>query len=109
MLQLLIRHVRYRDSYASSEFKDSQTIHGPYWLNAITPESFSPVSAADAETLIRTWAEYSVPLTDGDREAMEREVYPPDPGREQLLPVGRLTRNRRTRMGLVGRLKHRLL
>lgn len=75
VLQLSIRHVRYRDSYASSEFKDSQTIHGPYWLNAITPESFSPVSAADAETLIRTWAEYSVPLTDGDREAMEREVY----------------------------------
>jgi hypothetical protein len=76
VLQLLIRHVRYRDSYARSEFKDAETIHGPYWLNAITPESFAPVSAADAETLIRTWAEYSVPLTDGDRAAMETEVYP---------------------------------
>jgi hypothetical protein len=45
-------------------------------LNAITPEEFSPVSAADAEALIRTWADYTVPLIDDDRIAMEREVYP---------------------------------
>jgi hypothetical protein len=45
-------------------------------LNAISPEVFSPVSAADAEALIRTWADYTVPLTGDDRVAMEREVYP---------------------------------
>jgi hypothetical protein len=76
VLALLIRHVRYRDSYAAPEFKDDKTIHGPYWLNAISPEVFSPVSAADAEALIRTWADYTVPLTGDDRVAMEREVYP---------------------------------
>ncbi|QNI05680.1 hypothetical protein GAN17_04780 [Mycobacterium kubicae] len=76
ILDLLIRHLRYRDSYATPEFKDAKTIHGPYWLYAIAPELFFPVSAVDAAALIRTWAEYDVPLTDIDREAMEREVYP---------------------------------
>lgn len=75
-LELLTRHVRYRDSYASSEFTDAETVHGPYWLYAITPELFSPTCSADAEALIRTWAEYDVQLTDDDRAAMEREVYP---------------------------------
>jgi hypothetical protein len=76
VLALLIHHLRYRDSYAAPEFKDAETIHGPYWLNAITPEVFSPVAPGDAEALIRTWADYTVPLSDDDRTAMEREVYP---------------------------------
>ena len=76
VLASLIRHLRYRDSYAASEFTDAKTIHGPYWLNAIRPDVFKPISASDAEALIRTWAEYTVPLTDDDRAAMEREVYP---------------------------------
>lgn len=76
VLALLTHHVRYRDSYAAPEFKDAKTIHGPYWLNAITPEVFCPVAAADAEALIRTWADYTVPLTGDDRAAIEREVYP---------------------------------
>lgn len=76
VLALLIRHVRYRDSYAAPDFKDSETIHGPYWLSAITPESFSPVSAADAEAFLRTWAEYAAPLPAARRQEMETEVYP---------------------------------
>lgn len=76
VLALLIRHVRYRDSYGGTGDKDMETIHGPYWLYAITPEVFSPVSAFDAETLIRTWAEYAAPLSDGCRHEMESELYP---------------------------------
>lgn len=76
VLMLLIHHQRYRDSYAAPEFKDAETIHGPYRLDAITPDVFSPVSATDAEALIRTWADYTVRLTDEDRAALENEVYP---------------------------------
>lgn len=76
VLALLIGHVRYRDSYGGTGDKDMKDIHGPYWLNAISPQVFSRVSAADAEALIRTWADYTVPLTADDRAAMEREVYP---------------------------------
>src|ERR1700761_7166350 len=76
VLATLIRHVRYRDSYAQSEFSDANTIHGPYWLSAIEPGLLSLVWAADAEALIRTWAEYAAPLPAGRREEMERELYP---------------------------------
>lgn len=76
VLASLLRHARYRDSYGGTGAKDMETIHGPYWLYAITPEVFSPVSAADAEALIRTWAEYAAPLPDGPREELERELYP---------------------------------
>ena len=76
VLAMLIRHVRYRDSYNGTGDKDMETIHGPYWLRAIAPESFSQVSAADTEPLIRTWAEYAAPLPDARREEMERELYP---------------------------------
>ncbi|WP_082951506.1 hypothetical protein [Mycobacterium sp. 852002-51057_SCH5723018] len=76
VLALLIHHVRYRDSYGGTGDNDMESIHGPYWLYAITPDVFSPVSGPDAEALIRTWAEYAAPLPDGPREEMERELYP---------------------------------
>jgi hypothetical protein len=76
VLQLLLGHVRYRDSYNGTGDKDMETIHGPYWLYAIAPELFSPVSAADTEILIRTWAEYAAPLPAPRREEMEHELYP---------------------------------
>ena len=76
VLALLIRHVRYRDSYGGTGDRDMETIHGPYWLYAITPELFSPVSAADAEALVRTWAEYAAPLPDARRQEMEHDLYP---------------------------------
>ena len=76
VMALLIRHVRYRDSYGGTGDKDMENIHGPYWLKAITPDVFSPVSAADAEALIRTWAEYAAPLPDARREELEHQLYP---------------------------------
>jgi hypothetical protein len=75
VLALPIRHVRYRDSYAAPEFKDAKTIHGPYWLDAINAGLFAAVSAADAETLIRTWATYTEPPPGDVRVALEREAY----------------------------------
>lgn len=82
-LALMIAHVRYRDSYASSTFADAKTIHGPYRLSAITPETFTIVDAADVDTAIRTWAEHVIRDWDGNfvswpqaqREEMNREVY----------------------------------
>lgn len=76
ILALLTRHVRYRDSYNGTGDKDMETIHGPYKLSAITPESFFSVSAGDIESLIRTWAEYAAPLPAPRRIELERELYP---------------------------------
>jgi len=76
VLASLIRHVRYRDSYNGTGDEDMKTIHGPYQLSAITPDSFISASASAIETLIRTWAEYAAPLPDPRRAEMERELYP---------------------------------
>ena len=82
-LALMTAHVRYRDSYASSTFEDAKTIHGPYWLHAITPETFTIVDAEAAKTAISHWAEHVIRDWDGDfvswpqaqHEEMDREVY----------------------------------
>lgn len=76
VLSLLTRHVRYRDSYNGTGDEDMKTIHGPYQLSALTPESFFSAPADDIEALIRTWAEYAAPLPDPRRTEMERELYP---------------------------------
>ncbi len=74
-LALMIAHVRYRDSYAGTWDTDMVDKHGPYWLHAITPQTFAAADPAAVEALIRTWAEYDVRWHDADRDAMEREVY----------------------------------
>lgn len=73
-LALLIDNMRYRDSYAGTGDKDMVTIHGPYWLSAITPDTFVIADPDAADTLIRTWAEYYAPWPEADREAMGLEV-----------------------------------
>jgi hypothetical protein len=75
-LSLLLRHARYRDSYAGTADEDMKTLHGPYRLDAIHPDSFIRVDAADAEGRLRTWAEQDVPLDDSTRQQLERELYP---------------------------------
>jgi hypothetical protein len=72
-LSLLLRHVRYRDSYASSVFEDAVSIHGPYCLEAITTGAFERSDAASAEAIIRTWAEQVVPVPDLQRDQHETE------------------------------------
>jgi hypothetical protein len=74
-LGLLLRHVRYRDSYASSVFEDSVSIHGPYCLDAITVDSFVAVDAASVEATLRAWAEQVMPVPDIERGQAERELY----------------------------------
>ena len=77
VVELLIHHVRYRDSYATAMFHDAEIVYGPYWLEAITVESFSPISSVAAEALITTWANYGAPIPESDQVAFERYVYPP--------------------------------
>jgi hypothetical protein len=94
-LNLLLQHVRYRDSYASSVFKDSMNLHGPYRLDTITTDSFTLSDGASAETTIRTWAEQLTPVPDAACDELQRELYPrirnasrcyrlADPGKDAL-------------------------
>jgi hypothetical protein len=74
-LGLLLRHVRYRDSYASSVFEDSVSIHGPYCLDAITTGSFTAADPESVQTTLRAWSGQVVPVPDIERDQAERELY----------------------------------
>jgi hypothetical protein len=75
VLTALVANRHYRGSFVGTGDGDS-TIHGPYQVQAITADSFIPVSAADAESLLRAWAEYTSALPEAVRTAIERDVYP---------------------------------
>lgn len=76
VLTALIANPGYRGSFAGVGDHDP-AIHGPYWAAAITAESFVAVSGDDAETWLRTWAEYAAPLAETIRTKVENEVYTP--------------------------------
>jgi hypothetical protein len=75
-LGLLLRHVRYRDSYAGTGDIDMVDLHGPYRLDAITADSFPSADPAGAEAKLRAWAEQNAPLPDIARDQIETELYP---------------------------------
>lgn len=74
VLAALIGSPGYRGSFVGTGDEDP-TIHGPYWAAAITADLFVPVSADDAETWLRTWAEYATQLPKTVRAEVESEVY----------------------------------
>lgn len=75
VLSALIANRHYRGSFVGTGDGDD-TIHGPYQVQAIIADSFVPVSAFDAESLLRAWAEYTTALREAVRTAVERDVYP---------------------------------
>jgi hypothetical protein len=75
-LGLLLRHVRYRDSYAGSADEDSGNLHGSYWLHNITIDSFTSVDATTEVHTLRAWAERYASLPDTARDGLERDLYP---------------------------------
>ena len=75
VLTRVIASRAYRGSFVGVGDEDA-TIHGPYRVDAITADSFLVVDAANAETLVRGWAEYAAPLPEVSRLEMDREVYP---------------------------------
>jgi len=77
LIGLLIQHVRYRHSYANPTFTDAKIIHGPYWLEAITPDQFAPVPASAVEALITTWANYDAVVPEDQRAELDDRVYGP--------------------------------
>lgn len=76
VLTALIASPGYRGSFAGAGDKEL-TIHGPYRAAAIRGDSFVSVGADDAETWLRTWAEYAAPLPETVRAEVESKVYVP--------------------------------
>jgi hypothetical protein len=62
-LGLLLADVHYRDHYTSADSHEKLTanLHGPYWLDLITPEAFEPV---DEHAALKTIADFATDYGD---------------------------------------------
>jgi hypothetical protein len=77
VLAALIRHQRYRDHYAArdSHEEDSGNIHGPYWVDAITPAEFVPIGPDAAAAAVEEFCGlFGCPPRPEVREQIEAAV-----------------------------------
>jgi hypothetical protein len=61
LIGALLGHVRYRDHYTSGETEDLDPgpLHGPYRLDAITPEAYEPITEDQANATIGEFIDLS--------------------------------------------------
>ena len=78
LLTALIAHRQYRDHYAGGDPEDQaqDDLHGPYWLAAITPTSFSPTDIRAATHEIQAWADDYRVQGDESQERLASQVFP---------------------------------
>lgn len=77
-LGLLLAHPSYRDHYASSDSHEQPTenIHGPYWLDRLSIDSFEVVNEETAIDTFRRWSEQFSEVPDSLRQDLDEFVYP---------------------------------
>lgn len=93
-LALLLTDAHYRDHYTSgdSHEKPTDNLHGPYWLDRITPEAFEPV---DEHAALKTIADFATDHGDLGADViskLDRDVYAlirASPIRRRLMDLGK--------------------
>lgn len=77
LLAALISQPLFGDNHAGGDPGDNPERHGPYWRELITPASYEPIGASDAEQHLGHWAEQHAPLPEDRLADLERQVYRP--------------------------------
>ncbi|MEU1290146.1 hypothetical protein [Kitasatospora sp. NPDC005856] len=72
----LIAHPQFRDTYDGAGPLDRPR-HGQWWLERITPDTYTPVPAPAAVDLIEAWVLQHGPVPPTLRARLEREVHAP--------------------------------
>jgi len=79
LLRALINHSAYHDDYAGQDAidQDHHSLHGPYRLECIAPDTFRPARAAISESLLQAWAEEASDrsISPQVQQALDRAVY----------------------------------
>ena len=93
-LALLLTDVHYQDHYTSADSHEKPTInlHGPYWLDRITPQAFESVDELTALQTIKDFATDHGELGAEVISKLERDVYTPiraAPVRYRLKDLGK--------------------
>jgi hypothetical protein len=75
VLAAVIGHEQFRDDYAGGGVDPGGIRHGPYWLGAVTADSYDELDGEGAVRILRGWVGGGVP---GALAAdLERDVFAP--------------------------------
>lgn len=77
LLSALIGDQHFRDDYIGGGVDPAGTRHGPYRIDRVTPDSYTPASAHSVIALVTRWVDQCGVVPDALRQVIDREVFAP--------------------------------
>ncbi|WP_039828329.1 hypothetical protein [Nocardia testacea] len=90
LLSALIGDQQFRDDYIGGGVDPQGTRHGPYWIDRITPDSYTPASADSVIALVTRWVDQCGIVPDALRQAIDQEVFGPARTATHIVTLPRL-------------------
>ncbi|MET8797686.1 hypothetical protein ABZV91_14755 [Nocardia sp. NPDC004568] len=90
LLSALIGDQQFRDDYIGGGVDPQGTRHGPYWIDRITPDSYTPASADSVIALVTRWVDQCGIVPDALRQAIDQEVFKPARTATHIVTLPRL-------------------
>lgn len=75
LLAAVVAHEQFRDDYAGGGVDPEGTRHGPYWLRAVKPDDYHPVTRTQAAHLLTEWANQHGCLPGSLEDALEGTLF----------------------------------
>ncbi|MEZ0069990.1 hypothetical protein ABIA32_006038 [Streptacidiphilus sp. MAP12-20] len=75
LLAAVVAHDQFRDDCAGGGVDPAGTRHGPYWLRAVGPDGYQPVSRTETEQVLRQWAGQHGALPDSLEDALDTALF----------------------------------
>ena len=80
----------FRDDHIGSGVDPSGTRHGPYWIDRITPDTYTPASADSVIALVTRWVDQCGVIPDVLRRTLDQEVFRPARTTTRVVTLPRL-------------------
>jgi hypothetical protein len=77
LLSALIGDQHFRDDYIGGGVDPAGTRHGPYWIDRITPDSYTHAPADSVIALVTRWVDQCGVVPDALRQVIDRDVFGP--------------------------------
>ncbi|WP_169541814.1 hypothetical protein [Nocardia jiangxiensis] len=96
VLEALIRTIEFRDDYVGGGVNPDGDVHGPYFLDKLTPDAFTPARSSTLQETFRKWTNLCGSLPDRLRDTLLDQVINPIESattRFQLRNLGEVAKN----------------
>ncbi|MFJ9144264.1 hypothetical protein [Streptomyces griseus] len=75
LLAALIGHEQFRDDYAGGGVLPDGLRHGPYWVEAVTPDAYGSIGREESDLVLREWANQFEDVPADLATDLRREVF----------------------------------